>query len=1192
MGVVATTASTVRDEVAELLGISTESLDPGADLIASGLDSIRMMSLSGRWRKQGINVGFAALAANPTVSAWMELVADNAPAGAESAVGGAATEDDPDTPFPLAPIQHAMWVGRHGEQELGGVAAHLYVEFDGTGVDPVRLQAAATKLAARHPMLRQEILPDGTQRISDRGLPVAVYDLRELDAAAADEALERTRDGKSHQLLDNEVLQISLSLLPGGGTRLHVDMDMQAADAVSYRNFMADLAALYRGAELPELGYTYREYRAQLTAATPPPSEQDLQWWSDRVPDMPEPPALPLVPRNQQANPLRNIRLWHILDVPTRDALFEAAHRRGLTPAMAVAAAYANTLARWSTSSRFLLNLPMFGREPYHPDVDKLVGDFTSSLILDIDLSGTDSAASRTRAVQETMHATAQHSTVGGLTVLRDMSRHRGTQTLATIVYTSALGLGDLFAGDVTDQFGEPVWTISQGPQVLIDAQATPLANGLMINWDVRVEAFPPGVPEAMFAYEVAELTRLATDDAAWDAPDPPALSESSRQVREARNSTTAPPSGDNLVDGFFRNATRTPDAIALIAGDISPSLRSPQAGTLSYAQLQDKVHAVGAALQARGVGRGDVVAVLGPKGAQQVPALLAILAVGAAYLPIGMDQPADRAARMLTGGGVTFALVCGDDIPVDGVSTAKSTLLRRTLRADRENVDLAEVPALTVADAESLGSTLQFAPVQVDPQELAYVLFTSGSTGEPKGVELTHDAVLNTLEFLYRHFEVGPEDRELALSHLESDMSVPDVFGILRVGGAIVMVDEDQRRDPDSWARLIDEHRVSVVNFLPGWLEMLTEVPGSLSSLRVVLAGGDWVRPEMVRALRQRAPRVRFAGLGGATETAIHGTIFEIGPETALPSTWPAVPYGVPFPNNACRVVSPSGEDCPDWVAGELWFAGRGIARGYRGRPDLTAEKFVEYQGRTWYRTGDLARYWPDGTLEFIGRTDQRVKLSGYRIELGEVEAALSRVPGVGAAVAAVIDAGGRDVLGALVRLDDAALEADVVVEALTDLLPAHMIPQVIVTTDQIPYNAAGGKIDRKAVALQLAEAELPAEREHREPSTNLEKALARIMAALLGRDTIGAGDDFFGLGGDSVMATQVVAQVRDWLDTPTIMVPDVFATRTVAAIAERLIEREADGQRLELVAELYLEVADMDDADVVSELDTAGKS
>lgn len=1163
MDAAATSPQTVRDEVADLLGIPPDALDPRADLIASGLDSIRMMSLSGRWRKQGIDVGFAALAATPTVEAWIELVAEHTGAPRAEPTPDGDDAGHPDAPFPLAPIQHAMWVGRHGEQELGGVAAHLYVEFDGAGVDPERLGAAAAKLAERHPMLRQEILPDGTQRIGDRGLPVTVLDLRDMTDDDAEAALLRTRDAKSHQLLDGEVLQISLSLRSDGRTRLHVDMDMQAADAVSYRNFMADLAAFYRGADLPALGYTYREYRARLTATTPPPSEEDVRWWADRIPDLPEPPALPLIPLDEQEDPLRSIRLWHVFDVPTRDALFAAAHRRGITPAMAVAATYSNALAHWSTDSRFLLNLPMFGREPYHPDVDKLVGDFTSSLMLDIDLGDTDTADARARAVQEVLHATARHSAVSGLDVLRDVSRHRGTQTLATIVYTSALGLGDLFAGDVTDQFGEPVWTISQGPQVLVDAQATPLADGLMINWDVRVDAFPPGVPEAMFAYQLGELARLAADDAAWDAPDPPALAPESRAVRDRVNATTAPPSGEALVDGFHRHARDTPGAAAVIS----------DGGTLTYGELREKTLAVAAALQSRGVHRGDVVALMGPKSAEQIPALLGILTAGAAYLPIGIDQPDDRATRILETGGVEFALVTGDRLP--------------------DVLDGCGVPALTVADAEIVGDPEHFTRPAIEPHDLAYVLFTSGSTGEPKGVELTHDAVLNTLEFLYRHFEIGADDRALALSHLESDMSVPDVFGTLRVGAALVVVDEDERRNPDAWARLIHRHRVSVVNFLPGWLEMLVEVPGDLSSLRVVLTGGDLVRPGLVRALRERSPRARFAGLGGATETAVHGTIFEVGPGTdaALPPHAALVPYGVPFPNNACRVVDAKGRDCPDWVPGELWFAGRGIARGYRGRPDLTAEKFVVHDGRTWYRTGDLARYRPDGTLEFVGRADHRVKISGYRIELGEIEAALARVPGVGAAVAAVVPVeGGRDALGALVRIDTAAVDTAAVKARVGSMLPPHMVPQLIVAADRIPFH--NGKIDRRAVARRLAEEGLGAEHRYRAPSTPLELALAAIVGEVLGRDGIGVDDDFFSLGGDSVQATATVARIRDWLDTPTVMVPDVFATRTVEALANRLTEREAGSDRLHQVAELYLEISAMDGAEVDSELDRASVS
>lgn len=1150
-----TTAQSVRDEVAELLGVSSDELDPQADLIASGLDSIRMMSLSGRWRRQGIDVGFAALAANPTVSAWADLVAGSAaPTTAEVAratLPVAEADADSDT-FPLAPIQHALWVGRNDDQQLGGVAAHLYIELDGQGVDPARLQSAAAALAARHPMLRVDILPDGTQRISDRGLPVTVYDLRDRVLADAEVRLEEIRDEKSHQIMHGEVLQISLSLLPDGRTRLHVDLDMQAADAVSYRNFMSDLAEFYSGGTLPDLGYTYREYRAALTEAVSE-TEEDRRWWAERVPTLPEGPALPLVPRSEQADPRRGTRRVHIFDVATRDALFAAAHRRGITPAMAVAASYAGTLARWSTNRRFLLNLPMFGREQFHPDVDRLVGDFTSSLMLDVDLTGADTPISRARVLQETLHATARHSSYSGLSVLRDLTRHHGTPVLAPIVYTSALGLGDLFAGKVTEYFGRPVWTISQGPQVLLDAQATPVADGLMINWDTREDAFRPGVADAMFAYHIAELERLAADESAWDRTDLPAVTPEQQSARDIVNGVIDAPSGDALHDGFFRHAETHPDAPAVFGS----------AGDLTYGELRQRVVAAAAGLDVAGVRRGDAVAVMGPKNFEQIIALLAISAIGAVYVPVGVDHPAERASRMLANGRVRMALVCGDEPPTT-------------------------LPALTVSEAIRVGSRADgFTLPSVEPTELGYILFTSGSTGEPKGVEMSHDAAMNTVEFINGHFEIGAADRCLALSTLECDLSVLDIFGMLRAGGAIVVVDEEHRRDPDTWARLIEQHAVTVLHFMPGWLEMLAEVDGDLSSVRVVPTGGDWVRPELVRTLRKRAPRMRFAGLGGATETATHNTICEVG---ELPADWTSVPLGVPLPNNSCRVVGADGQDCPDWVPGELWVGGRGVARGYCARPDLTAQRFVEHDGKTWYRTGDLVRYRPGAVIEFVGRADHRIKISGYRVELGDVEAALRGLPGVDSAVAAVVSADrGRDVLAALVSADTGAagLEPQKIAAAMAEIVAPHMIPQIIVTTDQIPYTV-GGKIDRVAVSSLLKDADVLSGVGYRAPATPLETALCAIVGSVLGRDRIGADDDFFAIGGDSVLATQVVARLRTWLDIPGAAVADIFGTRTVAALAARLTTNEGSSARLSEVAELFLEVSGMDGAEVLSALET----
>jgi mycobactin phenyloxazoline synthetase len=1149
-------SQSIREAVADLLGVGSDAVDPHADLIGQGLDSIRMMSLAGRWRRAGIDVDFAALAAAPTVSAWAALVAARTTNDAVPQPVSPSASQDSGEPFPLAPMQHAMWVGREGDQQLGGVAGHLYVEFDGEGVDPDRLQGAATALAERHPMLRVQFLPDGTQRIAEPATryPVAVEDLGEATPQHVAERLATIRRAKSHQQLHGEVFELTLTLLPGGATRLHVDLDMQAADAMSYRTLMADLAALYAGEQLPALEYTYREYRL---AAPELDNETDRRWWAERIADLPDPPRLPLVPPAEQADPHHTTRRHHWLDPDTRDALYAAARRRGVTPAMTLAASFAEVLAGWSAESRFLLNVPLFGREQRHPDVDQLVGDFTSSLLLGIDLDGTVTATDRARAVQDTFRAAAGHAGYPGLSVLRDLGRHRGTQVLAPVVYTSALGLGELFGAQVTAAFGTPVWINSQGPQVLLDAQVTEFNGGVLVNWDVREGAFRSGVIDAMFERHIAELRRLATDDTAWEAPTPPLLTDPQRAVRDAANAKTAAPSGHALHHGFFAQAAVRPDATAVIGST----------GRLSYAQLREQVLTVAAALKVAGIRTGESVAVMGPKGPDQITALLAILAAGAVYVPVGIDQPAERAERMLKGGDVRMALFCGDGPPT-------------------------WLPALTIAEALRVGARAdEIEPAATDPNELAYILFTSGSTGEPKGVEVTHDAAMNTIEALNGHFGISPDDSVLALTHLESDLSVLDVFGTLAAGATVVVVDEADRRNPDHWVEQINTHGITVLNFLPGSLEMLVETAAStgaaLPSVRAVPTGGDWVRTTMVRKLQTLAPGVRLAGLGGATETAIHATLFEAG---ELPEHWAAVPYGKPFANNACRVVNAAGADCPDWVPGELWFAGRGIARGYRGRPDLTAERFVTYCGRTWYRSGDLARYWPDGTLEFVGRADHRVKISGYRIELGDIETALQRLPGVHAAVAAVVPGARGDMLAAVVARDGAVTIAELRA-GLAELVPPHMIPRHFELVEQLPFTI-GGKTDRRAVTRLLDDAMAGERSQVRQPSTVVEKALARIVAELLGVGEVGVDEDFFELGGDSVLATTAVARIRDWLDTPTVMVPDIFATRTVEALAVRLAAREADTGRLEQVAELYLEVAAMDDADVLSALDTASAS
>nr|QEO74097.1 phosphopantetheine-binding domain-containing pro [uncultured bacterium] len=1109
------TAGELLREVTDLLGPEAAGLSENDSLIEWGLDSIQLMQVANQWRRGGVKVPFALLAKNPTLAAWRKILADAAGVAPEPEV---KVEVDESAPFPLALMQHAYWIGRDEEATLGSVAAHLYVEFDGPDLDPVRLTTAVRKLVARHGMLRAEFGDNGKQRIlpDRRHDPLTVHDLRSFDEGTVAQRLDQLRDASSHARLDvanGEVFHVALSRLPGGKARLHVDVDMLAADALSYRVLLADLARFYDEPDhVPApINYSYPRYLAERELSRKAEQEAAREWWQHRVSELPTAPDLPLVPESERADASRVTRRHHWLAPEDRKRLTARAHEHGLTPAMVVAAAFAETLSAWSAQPRFLMNLPMFDRQSDHPDVDKLVGDFTSSVLLEVDLSEEASFVTHARALQARMHEDAAHAAYSGVEVLRDLSRHHGEQVLAPIVFTSALNLGDLFDARVRRCFGEAVWIVSQGPQVLLDAQVTEVNEGLLINWDVREHAFPDGVIDAMFAAFRDLVTKLGQRDDVWERPAGAALPGSQLQVRAAVNATEGPRSGKLLHDGFFARARETPDVPALLWG---------RDGVLTYGELADKALGIAGSLAAKGVKPGDLVGVSQRKGPEQVAAAIGVLAAGAGYVPIGVDQPPARAERIRRIAGVEHVLTSWE-------STAEP---------------LAE-------------------PVRVSEENIAYVLFTSGSTGEPKGVEVPHRAAMNTIDDLNERFGIGPSDRCLAVSALEFDLSVYDVFGLLSVGGAVVLVEEDDRKDARQWVELAATRAVTLVNCVPALLDMLlvTARPGELSGLRTVLLGGDWVGTDLPGRVFEQSPSCRFAGLGGTTETAIHSTVCEV---REVASSWRSVPYGTPLRNVACRVVDVRGRDCPDWVTGELWIGGDGVAHGYRADPERTADRFVTHGGRRWYRTGDLARYWPDGTLEFLGRRDHQVKVRGMRIELGEVEAALAEFSGVRRGVAGVA---GTQLVAAVAG----EVDGEEVREFVRTLLPPHMVPTRVVVLDAMPLTG-NGKVDRKAVAAHwAAEADT-----YVAPVSPLEQVLAKIWAEVLGIERVGLDDAFFALGGDSVLATMIVGRLREALDTSEVTVRTLFATLTVGAMAARMQADESMPGRLGQVAEIYLEV------------------
>jgi epothilone synthetase B len=886
-------------------------------------------------------------------------------------------------PFPLTDIQQAYWLGRQGDLELGGVGCHLYREFERTGLDLARLELAWQRLVARHEMLRVVVSAEGEQQVlaSVPRYRLGVLDLRGLAPARAAAALGTVREHMSHRVYAPDrwpLFDLRASRLDGGRTRLHLSLDLLAADAASILLLLREWGRAYEDPESvappPELGF--RDYvLATLAWRGSARHTADEAYWQGRLDELPPAPRLPLARQPAALGRPRFVRRGFRLPAAPWMELRRRGEQAGVTPSALLCAAFAEVLAAFGRSSRFTLVLTLFRRLGEHPELQQLVGDFTSTLPLAVDASGGAGFADRARRLQARLAEDLDHWLVSGVQVLRMLHRRRREGSLLPVVFTSTLGhrqeTPGAAGGSPLAWLGETVHAITQTPQVWLDHHVVEEEGELVLAWDAVEGLFPPGLLDDMFESYAAFVRRLALAPEAWHEPIAARLPAWQLAERAAANATGAGEPPRACLHGLFAaRAAALPERLAVVAGDRA----------LTYRGLAAAAARLAARLRRRGVRRGDLVAVLLEKGWEQAVAVLAIHACGAAYLPVEPALPAERRDWLLAHGGVAAAVAAPD--------------LALAAAGGDEDEEAAAFAAAVLPDAAA---------------DLAYVIYTSGSTGAPKGVAIDHRGAAGTILDLDRRFAVGPEDRVLALSSLSFDLSVYDLFGMLAAGGTVVMPPAAAHRDPASWLALLARHRVTVWNSVPALLEMLVEHAegqggGLPESLRLVLLSGDWIPVGLPARLRALAPRARVVSLGGATEASIWSVVHEV---TAVDPAWTSIPYGRPLGHQSCQVLDDRGEPCAVWVPGELHIGGAGLALGYWRDPALTAERFVPdpaAAGRRLYRTGDLGRYLPGGDLELLGREDLQVKILGHRIELGEIESALEALPRVRSAVVAAV--------------------------------------------------------------------------------------------------------------------------------------------------------------------------------------------
>jgi amino acid adenylation domain-containing protein/non-ribosomal peptide synthase protein (TIGR01720 family) len=794
----------------------------------------------------------------------------------------------------------------------------------------------------------------------------------------------------------------------------------------------------------------------------------------------------------------------------------ERARLLGVSPASLCHQAFAQVLARVSGRLDVVFGTVLFGRMHSGEGVDRAIGMFINTLPFRVRI-GAESVTDSVRRVHELLTRLLRHEHASLATAQRCSGVPAPAPLFSALLNYrhSSVGVGAL---DTTT-------FACEGMEVLSSEERTNYPLSLSVDdlgeeFELTAQTEGSVDPERVCAYMQVALERLM--EALETAPETPSrvidiLPDADRARLVAWNDTAADYLKDRCIHDLFEaEASARPDAVAVVYGET----------VLSYRDLAARIHRLAHWLRGQGVGPDVLVGVAMERSIELVVGLVAVLEAGGAYVPLDPDYPVERLAYMLEDSGAALVLTQAhlrDALPSSAVPV---------VCLDRDSALFADCPA-HAPDARGGGATL------------AYVIYTSGTTGRPKGVGNTHAALCNRLQWMQREYRLAADDRVLQKTPFGFDVSVWEFLWPLTTGATLVVLAPGAHRDPAALRETIVRHGVTIVHFVPSMLQAFLDA-GELAtcrSLRRVICSGEALPLELRRRFKAQHT-AELHNLYGPTEAAIDVSHWTCCDEQEHGS----VPIGQPIANIQLHVLDAHLEPVPVGVVGELYIGGAGLARGYHRRPGLTAERFVpdpfSSTGGRLYRTGDLARRRADGVLDYAGRIDHQVKIRGFRIELGEIEARLREHGAVrDAAVVAADGPAGLRLVG-YVAADAAADLVPALKAHLAAVLPEYMVPAQIALLDALPLSA-NGKLDRKA--LPAPESMVRPERVV--PATPVERILATIWKDVLGVPEIGATDNFFEIGGDSIVSIQVVSRARQ--AGLRLSPRDLFQHQTVQALA-----------------------------------------
>lgn len=1064
-------------------------------------------------------------------------------------------------PFPLTDVQSAYLLGRNQGFRYGGVACHLYMELKYNALDYGLVESSWNTLVQRHEMLRATVSNQGFQTIQKETprFKVSYQDVSMLAAPKQALVLDEVRGSMSHRVYDTEqwpLFDIALTTTQSAQKKesvLHFSMEFLIADWISMWMLMAEFEKLYFNPEtqLSPLTLSFRDYAiAERGIRETAAYARDRNYWLNRVEILPAGPNLP-VSRRENTSSNHFTRNSTLIGKKKWENFKTTANSYGITPTSAVAAVYAAVLERWSDTPHFCLNLTVLNRMPLHPEVHQIVGDFTSVSLLEVDWREQKAFTEMAKDMNIQLFDDLDHTLFTGVEVLREMTKkQQNGRVLLPVVLTSAIGLLDTGEdAGLKGQIGD--YNISQTPQVFIDCQVVDTTQGLSVNWDTRDGIFPENMIDDMFSAFEMLLNELADNAASWNKKELVSLPARHKQERDKLNHETAKLPEALLHEPVISNFKTLAGKTAIV----------DEYGSFTYKDIAQKSVAIALQLKQLGCAEQDKVAITLPKSHHQVTSVLAVLALGGVYVPIDVNQPVERRAKIIKNAGIRYVLTCNEITQQGyGVEDDVNVIAVDILQSNKE-IGLEEISAKTNRNRN--------AP--------AYVIYTSGSTGEPKGVVISHLGAMNTIEDINRRFKIDEKDSVIALSQLGFDLSVYDIFGLLGRGGTLIYPHPDRQRDPSHWLELIQNYQITLWNTAPALMQMFVNfldsekqvISASLTHFRLAMLSGDWIPLHLPDTLLQLVPGVQLISLGGATEASIWSN-FHI--YNGLKPDWNSIPYGRPLSNQGFRILDEQMRDCPEWKSGDLFITGSGLALEYFNDPVLSNERFFLHpaDGERMYKTGDLGRYTTAGEIEFLGRRDKQVKIRGHRIELGEIESALTIHPDVfNAVVIAKANTENNKIktlFGFVIPAGNQP-DADLVSELFQLLgkkVPSYMVPSHIQIIEKIPVTA-NGKVDTKKLEERCVFEGGKNAAGNQDFKDEIEKTIHDLWCTSLGTNNIGKHQNLNDFGADSLISAQMAGKLRDIFtgkgynnQSFDLILRQILTSPTIAGLADFFREQE----------------------------------